>query len=144
MRWHLQTWATVFRMVFSKESLKLFNLAVRMRERSTFGSRVLREGIIFTNKDLYAVRENKMSTKENLWDLHLPLSLIYSLSTVSSFIITVYFLAITCLWSCKHFHSVYRRKRCFPLLKSWFFTVLHLYKLLMPLVLVPSVTKKPI
>lgn len=68
-----------------------------MRERSIFGSRVLREGIIFTNKDLNAVLENKMSTKENLWDLHLPLSLIFSLSTVFSFIITVYFLAITCL-----------------------------------------------
>lgn len=45
--------------------MKLFNLAVRMRERSIFGSRVLREGIIFTNKDLNAVLENKMSTKEN-------------------------------------------------------------------------------
>ena len=83
-------------MVFSKESLKLFNLAVRMRE-SIFGSRVLRKGIIFTNKDLYAVVENKMNTKENLWDLYLPLSLIHSVSTVSSFVITVYFLAITCL-----------------------------------------------
>lgn len=77
--------------------MKLFNLAVRMKDRNIFGSRVLREGIIFTNKDLYAVLENTMSTKENLWDLHLPLSLIHSVSTVSSFVVTVYFLAITCL-----------------------------------------------
>lgn len=48
--------------------MKLFNLVVRMRERSVFGIRVLREGIIFTNKDLYTVLENKMSTKESLWD----------------------------------------------------------------------------